>query len=360
MKHKIWIGGAFTLMIFLIICIVITRESTVTQQPTLVKSSESSSKSEEKNQLEIGITFDSLLLERWQRDRDVFVSVAQDLGAQVNFQNANGDLADQVEQIEYFIKNQVDAIVIVAVASGEDQSELKEAIANAQELGIPVIAYDRLILDANVDCYISFDNEEVGRLMGEHVKEHLGTEGDILQICGPTADYNVPQIMEGFSEALKGTNITIKETDYAENWMGEKGFSYTSEFLNKNTSLQGIMCGNDSIAGNAIKALSERRMAGSVCVVGQDADLDACQRIVEGTQCMTVYKPVEKLAKKAAQITVALAKGEDIDVDETINDGSFDVPYKKLTPVAVTKDNMDDVITGKYHEESDIYLNVRK
>ena len=121
----------------------------------------------------------------------------------------------------------------------------------------------------------------------------------------------------------------------------------------------GIMCGNDSIAGQAIRALSEHRLAGGVCVVGQDADLDACQRIVEETQCMTVYKPVEKLARRAAELAVDLAKGEKPQVDRMISDGSDLVPYECLEPVAVTKDNMDEIITGKYHEASDIYLNIK-
>ena len=94
-------------------------------------------------------------------------------------------------------------------------------------------------------------------------------------------------------------------------------------------------------------------------MVGQDADLDACQRIVEGTQCMTVYKPVEKLARRAAEMAVALARGEEVSTAERMDDGSYSVPYERLDPVAVTKDNMDEVITGKYHEESDIYLNIR-
>lgn len=119
------------------------------------------------------------------------------------------------------------------------------------------------------------------------------------------------------------------------------------------------MGGNDNIAGHAIRALSERRLAGDVCVVGQDADLDACQRIVEGTQCMTVYKPVEKLAKRAAELSVILAKGEELLEKESIYDGSYEVPYERLEPIAVTKENMDEEITGKYHEESDIYLNIR-
>lgn len=309
--------------------------------------------------IQIGITFDSFVIERWQRDRDVFVSAAQELGAEVNVQNANGDLQEQIAQLDYFIEKKMDVIVVVMVASDADPSGLINAIGRAQKAGIPVVAYDRLVLNANVDLYISFDNGQVGRLMAEHMKEHLQGSGDILQICGPMADYNVPQVMDGFNEVLKGSDMKITLTEHAEGWLGETGFTVTSDYLRENKAPAGIMGGNDSIAGNAIRALSERRLAGSVCVVGQDADLDACQRIVEGTQCMTVYKPVEKLARRAAEMAVDLAKGNEVDTLETMYDGIYTVPYERLEPIAVTKENMDEVITGKYHEESDIYLNVR-
>lgn len=309
--------------------------------------------------IRIGITFDSFVIERWQRDRDVFVSTAQELGAEVNVQNANGDIQEQIDQIDYFIEKKMDVIVVVMVASDADSQGLVNAVERAQRAGIPVVAYDRLILNADVDLYISFDNGQVGRLMAEHMKEHLKDGGDILQICGPMADYNVPQVMEGFAEVLEGSSLKIAQTEHAENWLGETGFAVTSNYLGTYSAPAGIMCGNDSIAGNAIRALSERRLAGSTCVVGQDADLDACQRIVEGTQCMTVYKPVEKLARRAAEMSVELAQGKTIIASETMNDGTHDVAYERLEPVAVTKENMDEVITGKYHEESDIYLNVR-
>lgn len=313
----------------------------------------------ENDDVQIGITFDSFVIERWQRDRDVFASAAQELGAEVNVQNANGSLQEQIDQIDYFIEKKMDVIVVVMVASEEDPTGLVSAIGRAQKSGIPIIAYDRLVLNADVDLYISFDNGQVGRLMAEHMREHLADGGDILQICGPMADYNVPQVMSGFEEVLEGSDLKIVQTEHAESWLGETGFAVTSSYLGAHEAPKGIMCGNDSIAGNAIRALSERRLAGSVCVVGQDADLDACQRIVEGTQCMTVYKPVEKLARRAAEMAVALAEGEAAVTSETMNDGTYDVPYERLEPIAVTRENMDEVITGKYHEESDIYLNVR-
>ena len=324
------------------------------------KTSQAAERKEQDNVVRIGITFDSFVIERWQRDRDVFVSAAQELGAEVNVQNANGDMEEQIAQIDYFIEKKMDVIVVVMVASDADPAGLVNAVQRAGRSGILVVAYDRLILNAGVDLYISFDNEEVGRLMGEHMSEHLGEGGDVLQICGPMADYNVPQVMTGFDKALKGSGLKIAFTEYAEGWLGETGFSVTGSYLAAREAPKGIMCGNDSIAGHAIRALSERRLAGKICVVGQDADLDACQRIVEGTQCMTVYKPVERLARRAAEMCAALAEGKETAVSETINDGTFDVPYERLEPVAVTKENMDEVITGKYHEEGDIYLNVSR
>ena len=306
--------------------------------------------------IQIGITFDSFVIERWQRDRDVFVSAAQELGAGVNIQNANGDLKEQIAQIHYFVQKKVDVIVIVA----NNSDGLTEAVDKAHRAGIPVIAYDRLIKNANVDLYISFDSEQVGSLMAGHMKEHLSEGSSILQICGPLADNNVSCIMNGFTEGLEDYDIKVALIEYAEGWLAETGFTVTSSYIGAHPAPGGIMCGNDDIAGQAVRALSERRMAGDVCVVGQDADLAACQRIVEGTQCMTVYKPVEKLARRAAELAVQLAEGIDIYTTDRMDDGIWEIPYERLEPIAVTKENMDQVITGKYHEESDIYLNVKR
>lgn len=121
------------------------------------------------------------------------------------------------------------------------------------------------------------------------------------------------------------------------------------------------MCGNDDLASQAFRALSENRLAGSVILVGQDADLAACQRIVEGTQEMTVYKPLKNLAKDAATFAVLLAKGEPLGVSDTISDGSYDVPYQKLDPIAVTMENIDkEIIDSGFHQHDDVYLNVKK
>ena len=311
----------------------------------------------------IGISFDSFVIERWLRDRDVFVATAQGLGAEVNVQNANGDVEEQISQIEYLIEKKMDVITIIAIDAGA----LTEVVRKAQQAGIRVVCYDRLIRNAGADLYISFDNRMVGTLMGQALAESLPDGGEIFQIQGSSSDYNVDLVREGFEETLKGTGIRITYSTFCDNWLAELAFDAVGEGLEQNGGkVDGIMCGNDDLAGQAIRALTEKKMAGTIPVVAQDAELSACQRIVEGTQTMTVYKSVDKEAAAAAKLAVALAKGEDITdpespipVTETMNDGNGEIPYYPLEPIAVTKENLDEVIIeGGFHQREDVYLNI--
>ncbi|HUM84390.1 MAG TPA: substrate-binding domain-containing protein [Lachnospiraceae bacterium] len=316
-----------------------------------------------KKNLQIGFTFDTFVIERWLRDRDVFVATAARLGADVNVQTANGDAQEQINQIEYFIKKKVDVIVIIAT----EGDKLKDVVKKAKDAGIKVIAYDRLILNCNVDFYISFDNEKVGALMADALKSAMPDGGNILEIDGPTTDNNVTLVDKGFLRELKGTDINIVKKYNCDAWLAEHAFTYATEGLKAYPDIKGIMCGNDDLAGQVFSVLSENRRAGDVTLVGQDADLAACQRIVEGTQLMTVYKPVDSLASKAAEAAVALCKDSSdsensiLKEASTINDGTYDVPYIGLDPIAVTKENMDaTIIADNFHTRDEVYLNTKK
>ena len=141
--------------------------------------------------------------------------------------------------------------------------------------------------------------------------------------------------------------------------MDELGSAYVYDHMDAVRNADAIMCGNDDIATSVIKALAVAQLAGEIPVVGQDADLPACQHIVQGTQLMTVYKPVGKLAEEAAKLSVQLAKGEELTVENEINDGSHKIPYVTIDPVAVNKENIDEVIIdGGFHSREDVYLNV--
>lgn len=313
-------------------------------------------------EVQIGITFDSFIIERWQRDRDVFVSTVKELGAQVNVQNANGSVEEQKSQIQYFIDKKVDVIVVAAV----DSDSLVKEVEKAHRAGIKVIAYDRLLLNADADLYISFDNEKVGELMAKTIVEQMPEGGKVIKISGPLMDNNVRLMDQGFQKEIAGTKIEVIDSFNASEWKGEEAFNFLNDHVTELYQAGAIMCGNDTLAGQAIRALSERRLAGKVIVVGQDADLEACQRIVEGTQSMTVYKPIERLAKKAAQCAVAMGEGRPIQKEpgiflETIDDGSHTIPYVKLQPERVTKYNMDTLIIGSgFHLREDVYANVPK
>ncbi len=309
-----------------------------------------------KADIRIGIAFDSFIIERWERDRDIFVSRAKDLGAIVNVQNANGDVEKQKDQIRYFIDKKMDVIVVIAV----DSSALKKEVEDARNAGIKVIAYDRLVNDSDVDLYISFDNEMVGRYMADAIIGRLPEGGRIIKINGPSKDNNVALVNKGFDEEIKGHGIVVSDVYYASEWNGEEAFDYLSGNPDIADGAKAVMCGNDSLAGQAVRYYSEKRMAGKVPVVGQDADLDACQRIVEGTQAMTVYKPIERLAKRAAECAVALVRGQNISDAEEIENGSYRVPYVSVMPVMVDQKNIDSVIIDSgFHLREDVYLKER-
>ncbi|MEE1196514.1 MAG: substrate-binding domain-containing protein [Lachnospiraceae bacterium] len=310
-------------------------------------------KSETEEKIRIGIIFDTFVVERWQRDRDLFVATAQDLGADVYTQNANGDPSRQEEMIRHFIKDDMDAIVVVAIES----DVIADEIQDAREAGIKVVSYDRLAMEANTDLYVSFDNVEVGVLMAEAFTATLEPGDSVVMICGPESDGNTAMVQQGFLETAEAYGLRILDTAYAAEWEAEEAKKYVDEHVDLIREAKGIMCGNDNLAGSVIQALVENQLDTPV-VVGQDGDLDACQRIVEGTQYMTVYKPVENLAKRAAEATIELVKEGKVEYDTMISDGEYDVPYIMLKPVAVTRENINEtIIDSGFHMKEDVYLN---
>lgn len=316
----------------------------------------SGTEQQEAEGIQIGLSVDSFIIERWIRDRDVFVTTAKELGAEVNVQDAGGDIEEQISQIEYFIEKKMDAIVVIAC----DCDAISGVMKKAREAGIKTISYDRMVHHAQSDFYISFDNKMVGTLMAEALVEAIPQGGEILMIQGAKEDNNVSMKHEGFMEVIAESNLEVVYEANCAGWRAELAVEYVEEALERYPGVKGIMCGNDDIASQVVKVLSEKQMAGEIVVVGQDGDLAACQRIVEGTQYMTAFKDIDDLAREAAGYVVRLASGETLeDVTLTQNDGTYDIPSVILKPVAVKKENMDEVIVqGGFHTREDVYLNV--
>ena len=270
-------------------------------------------------------------------------------------QNANGDVEEQISQIEYFIEKGVDVIVVVA----GDSEALTDVMRRAKDAGIKTVAYDRMIKNSGADLYISFNNEKVGELMAESLAENLPDGGEIFLIQGPESDNNVAQVREGIDKVLEGTELEVVFEANCEDWLAENAYTYVKEGLKLTRNVKGIICGNDDLATQVFRGLSEERLAGKVVLTGQDGDLVACQRIIAGTQEMTAFKAIEEEARIAAGYAYRLAMGEDIsEITRTISDGTYDVPYVEMAPMAVTKENMDEVIIkGGFHSREEVYLN---
>ncbi|MFA9397040.1 MAG: substrate-binding domain-containing protein [Clostridiaceae bacterium] len=317
-------------------------------------------KDKDNNDILIGLSLDSLVIERWELDRDLFVSRAKELGADVIVQNANKDTDEQISQIKYLIDKNVDVLVIVP----HDGEALTNVVESARKKGIKVISYDRLIKNSNVDLYISFDNEKVGEIMANSLVEKK-PKGKYIIINGAKEDYNTHMVNEGIYNILnsyiENGDIKILNEVWAEGWREEDAYNVIDEALKQGNEIDGIIGGDDRLAEAAIQALSERRLAGEVFVVGQDAELAACQRIVEGFQLMTIYKPIKVLAQEAADIAVNMAKGEKFLANSEIYDGKYYIPFQIEEPIPVYKDNMLDVIVDdNFHRIDQIYMNVPK
>jgi D-xylose transport system substrate-binding protein len=308
----------------------------------------------------IGFSMDTLKEERWYTDRDEFVAKAKQLDANVIVDVAYDDADEQLKQVKSLIEQDIDLLVIIP----HDANSAAAAVAMAKKAGIKVISYDRLIRNANVDLYISFDNVKVGELQAQAMIKAV-PKGSYVIVDGPATDYNTVMIDQGIMNVLKpyidNKQITIAKEFSSADWMADEASDGINKFLQDSGKIDAVIAENDSLAGGVINTLSEYHLVPHVPVVGMDADLSACQRVVEGQQLMTVYKPIYKLAIAAADFAVKMARGEDIGVTEKINDGKYNVPYFAITPEAVDKSNMvDTVINDSFHKMSEVYLNVPK
>lgn len=306
--------------------------------------------------MKIGMTVDDLRLERWQRDRDIFTEEANKLGAEVVAVSANGDSDKQMRDAENLISQGIDLLVVIP-----NNGDVMGAIVDqAHQDGIKVLAYDRLLTNSDVDAYISFDNEKVGELQGKAIVEAM-PKGRYFMMGGSPTDNNAKMFRAGQMKAIQpyvdSGEIIIVGDQWVKDWLPEEAMKIMENALTANDNkIDAVVASNDSTAGGAIQALAAQNMAGKVPISGQDADLAAVKRVVEGTQTVTVYKPIPKLAKEAANLSVKMIKNENLGTTTTVNNGQKDVPAVLLEPIAVTKDNIKEtIVKDGFHTEKDIY-----
>jgi D-xylose transport system substrate-binding protein len=309
--------------------------------------------------IRIGLSMDTLEEERWRRDRDTFVARAKELGATVLVQAASSDDAIQTQQVENMLTQGVDVLVIVP-HNAEIAASMVEA---AKRQNVPVISYDRLIRNSDVDVYISFDNVKVGELQAKYLLDRA-PKGNYVIIGGASTDNNAHMFRQGqlnvLQPAIDRGDVKIVADQWSREWLASEALNNTENALTQaNNQVVAVVAANDGTAGGAIQALEGQGLAGKVFVSGQDAELAALQRIARDRQSMTVYKPITPLARRAAEAAVALARGEKIDTTETVDNGRKQVPAILLEPVVVDKANVaDTVVRDGYHKMDDIYQGI--
>lgn len=306
--------------------------------------------------IKIGLLLDDLRVERWQKDRDYFVAQAQESGAKVYVKSANGDAATQAQQIENMVQRGVNVLVIIP----SDASSLTAAIAKAKQAGIKVLAYDRLITNAAIDLYLSFDNIKVGEMQAQALVA-LKPKGNYFLIGGAPSDNNAKMFRAGQMKILQplvdAGDIHLVGDGWAEGWSADEAKTIMAAGIAKNAkNIDVVVASNDGTAGGAIQSLEAAGLAGKVLVSGQDADLAGLRRIVQGSQVMTVYKPIRMLAQEAAALALKLAADQAITTTNKIDNGAGQIPAIYLEPILVTKSNIDStVVADGYHGKNDIY-----
>jgi D-xylose transport system substrate-binding protein len=279
---------------------------------------------------------------RWETVDRPFLKKAFDAaGIESTITNAEADKSTQQQQAEQAITNGAKVILLVNLDSGSGAA----IAANAKSQGVKVIDYDRLTLNGDSDYYVSFDNEQVGKLQGEGLVKCLGnTNGQsVAELNGSPTDNNATLFKNGYDSVLKPLFDSGKLKKVADqsvpDWDNQKALTIFEQMLEKNgNKIDGVLAANDGLGNAAISALKQRP------VTGQDATLQGIQNIVNGDQCMTVYKAIKKEADAAAKIAIALINGQTPQVSDKINNGKKDIPAQFETPVAVTKDNIKQYI----------------
>jgi D-xylose transport system substrate-binding protein len=308
-------------------------------------------------EVKIGFLMDDYIPERWIRDKELFIQRAQEKGASVLVEVAYGDPEKQYELARKLLDEEVDILVLIPV----DLKDASRIVQLAHQYKVRVLSYDRLIRDCNLDFYISFDNVEVGKIQAEYLS-NLCPQGNYALIGGAITDNNAVLLKIGQMNVLQPFiergDIKIVYDHFVNRWHEEEGYDHMKKCLRQNNNkVDVVIAANDALATGVVRALEEHNMKGKVHVAGQDADLAACQRIVEGTQSITVYKPIEAIATKAADIAIEIAKkGSCMSTQLTVNNGKIMVPALLLPPMLVNRETIGlTVVADGYLKENKIY-----
>jgi D-xylose ABC transporter substrate-binding protein len=305
--------------------------------------------------VKVGFLMDESTAGRWPTDKDLFIKNIEAQGGEVVFRASEMDVAKQEELATEMFAEGIDVLVMVPA----DMNEAAKIVMQAHREGIRVVSYDRLTKNCGLDYYVSFDHVNVGELQAKYLTAAC-PKGKYAVLGGAMTDNNSFLLRLGQLNILQPLidrgDIEIVYDNYASEWTDEEGYRLMKECLKKNKKVDAVIAGNDRLAGGAIRALQEAGVADDVCIAGMDADADACQRIIAGTQSMTVYKPIEAIAVMAADVAMQIALEDRApNMNLSVNNGFKQVPAVLLPAMTVSKETIDlTVVADGYLKENSI------
>ncbi len=308
--------------------------------------------------LKIGYLYPSDELIRFNKEGNYIKEYAQKHGADVIIKSASYDDAIQIRQAEELIEEGVDAIVVVAVNVNTSAAIVREAKDN----GIPVIAYNRMIQNSDVDFFVASSNDLIGKIMVDAVMNKVDG-GNFVILNGDKFDRNGVELQQSIHKYLKPYedkgNVNIVYESSIESWSKDIATYEMEKVISLyGTDIDAVIVGFDGMADGVIDVLRKYDLNGKVIVTGQDAEISACKHILEGDMEVTVFHPYKKMAEEAAKVALNMAAGKSVKefVNSIEKNGDYEIPTQRVNSIAVTKDNMDEVlIKSGFYKKEDIY-----
>lgn len=306
----------------------------------------------------IGFSMDTLKEERWQRDKQLVEKRAAELGAELSITVADGSDDRQTKQVEDLLTKGIDVLIIAP----HNAQVAAASVAAAKKQGVPVISYDRLVKSDDLDLYVSHQVTKIGQMQADYALKNA-PKGNYIMVYGSSTDNNAVLLKEAqlatLQPAIDRGEIKIVAQQHAAEWKADEALKIVENALTQNKNeVVAVVASNDGTAGGAIQALKSQNLTAKVLVTGQDAELIALQRIAQGEQTMTIYKPIQPLAYGAVDAAIKLAKKESVTATDKIKAVNKEIPSLLFEPQTIDKSSLANVIKDGYHSAEDIYKNV--
>ena len=292
----------------------------------------------------------------WVRYKQGLEDAAKKRGINLFVQVADQDASIQASQVENLISQKIDVLILAP----QDAAAAASLVNTAHKAGVKVISLDRLVLNSNLDMYVSFNNVKIGELQGQYLAK-LVPKGNYVLLSGAPTDNNSKLLKDGamihLQPLIKKGDVKVVTEQPITDWQPSVAQKIMENALTANkNNIQAVLAPNDNTAGAVVQALAAQKLAGKVIVTGQDGELTAAQRIVAGTQTMTVYKDQKKLAAEAIKVAIEMAENKTVNTNGKTNNGKIDVPSVLLEPVVVDKHNIDkEFIESGFFKKDEVY-----